>query len=1156
MLAVRRRTSIGRHGAIALAWLMVVLLMVVGPARADESPVAAPVVAAPADVHLFVGKTVSAVDVSVAQSGWPESRVPDLHTMRPGDVLTMDKVRAAMDELLANGQFADASVMATEDGRAAVKIRFMVTPRRIIDSLRVDLHGSALDRDEIIREADIIDGGELVASNVADVKRRVEALVKKRGFPEPKVVISTRATDDPSKVIALLDVDPGDPDVIKTRVFYVIGRAPQNFDDVKPKYLVRTGDRADGVALDSADVAFQTLLAARGYWASRVSHDVITWNAERVLRVRIELGSKSVTLFEGNERFDATALEAALGLEDEADRSLLRLTQKLKEFYVKRGYLDVEIGAETRVGRGGELFVLAFKIRENPRVFVTGRTYPCLRDAEVRNLSNGGPRSPAEIGGQIDSYLEEDLPGGEFIGNPSPRGVDKLTGSDRAPLPQGARVQPDVLDPNAVYAPESYDTAIAHVQELYRSEGFLSALVGPAQVVRKRCSPKSAPGHCDPLPLPEGKTPEVCPYDTANLPLPSPPISGLYTCTPDPAKGVECDPLVSVRIPVKLGPRTILYDLSFRGARSITTEALSKSAGLELGDPVNTVKLDEARRKVLEQYKEEGFAFADVRYTLEPSPDHTRARVHFDIVENERVMVRAIIVRGNLRTDTDVVEKRIALKVGEPFRASLVQKTQERIATLNVFSSVTVGLEYPNLPDRNKNVIVTVVENPRQYVELRPGFSTGEGFRVAFEYGYRNLGGRAIGFQSFATGSFLPTELILDPVAAQNYKDLSALARLGFRGTLGLTFPEIGLGPLVRGGVDALFVHDLQRDYYITRGAAVPNLTFRPRRGVQIAVFQSFEYNVVRIFQGQTIQQYLQQQIALSGSSDLARRLNVPDGNSFVVAERVVFTWDRRDNPYNASTGTYLVSGIEHVDAFPDNGPTTGNNTGLTAKALESHFLRFTETMTGYLPLPKGIRLAVGVRLGYNRQLAQDSTTYPDRFFFLGGPDSMRGWLQSSFLPQDDVDRAFADRNQPDLVDAGASSKTNNPDPCLPPGPCIPNPQKYTVLSRPIRGGDLMFNPKIELRIPIRNPIETAIFADIGNLWIDPLYPFKTGRFPMRGAIGTGIRVQTPVGPLALDYGINVLKAAEELSLGGANTKAKEWWFEDLGAFNFAIGLF
>jgi outer membrane protein assembly factor BamA len=44
----------------------------------------------------------------------------------------------------------------------------------------------------------------------------------------------------------------------------------------------------------------------------------------------------------------------------------------------------------------------------------------------------------------------------------------------------------------------------------------------------------------------------------------------------------------------------------------------------------------------------------------------------------------------------------------------------------------------------------------------------------------------------------------------------------------------------------------------------------------------------------------------------------------------------------------------------------------------------------------------------------------------------------------------------------------------------------------------------------------------------------------MRAAVGTGVRVQTPVGPLAIDYGINVTRET----------------YEDFGAFNFAIGLF
>jgi outer membrane translocation and assembly module TamA len=84
-----------------------------------------------------------------------------------------------------------------------------------------------------------------------------------------------------------------------------------------------------------------------------------------------------------------------------------------------------------------------------------------------------------------------------------------------------------------------------------------------------------------------------------------------------------------------------------------------------------------------------------------------------------------------------------------------------------------------------------------------------------------------------------------------------------------------------------------------------------------------------------------------------------------------------------------------------------------------------------------------------------------------------------------------------------------------------------------------MVNPRIELRFPVRLPIEGAIFGDFGNLWNDPAYVLSH-RFAMRADVGAGVRVGTPVGPLVFDYGINVTRLS----------------YEDFGAFHFAIGLF
>jgi outer membrane protein assembly factor BamA len=254
----------------------------------------------------------------------------------------------------------------------------------------------------------------------------------------------------------------------------------------------------------------------------------------------------------------------------------------------------------------------------------------------------------------------------------------------------------------------------------------------------------------------------------------------------------------------------------------------------------------------------------------------------------------------------------------------------------------------------------------------------------------------------------------------------------------------------------------------------------------------------------------------------------------------VAVAWDRRDASFNAHKGTYVYLGAELVNSVPEgaavvpNATTTGSLTPAEMQALEpapqaySHFVRLTQTFAGYIPLPfiNGMTLAAELRLGENvRTAACTGTdpnnppppfcTYPDRLFFMGGFDSMRGWLQDTFMPQDYADKI-----------------ANNPTLCT---------SSSTSCFIPIRGGNLMINPRLELRFPIRAPIAAALFADFGNLWADPTYVFDHLRsFSLRADVGPGLRVDTPVGPLVFDYGINVTRRS----------------YEDFGAFHFAIGLF
>ena len=537
-----------------------------------------------------------------------------------------------------------------------------------------------------------------------------------------------------------------------------------------------------------------------------------------------------------------------------------------------------------------------------------------------------------------------------------------------------------------------------------------------------------------------------------------------------------------------------------------------------------------------------------MKSSLEPSLDSSRARVRFDVTEGEQVFVKSIVVQGNEITRETVIRRRIALQVGHPYRSSEVQATQQQLATLGVFSSINVGLQDPYIPQRDKVVVVTLIERPPQYVDTLGGFSTGEGFRGSLEYGHRNLGGYAIGLTLHAQLSYLPNVFIIDPAVAANYDGLSIIDRLARRLSASVTFPEVGLGPRVRATIDGIHIRDLERDFTLTKESLVASLIYRPARQIQISLGQTAEYNSVYLFGGGTISQYLSSQAAMGlGNESLTRLLLVPEGDSAAFAERLVATWDRRDASLNAHKGTLVVTGLELVNSFPVGGATTVGTAAMASQCAgvtspgvppptpnydstgalsnytcyapqnEGHFIRYTQTVAGYIPLGKKVTFAAEVRFGMNFQLTSTSQTYPDRLFFLGGFDSMRGWLPYSLVPQDTATQIAHDINKP---------ASQNP---------------FTIANVGFRGGDLMINPRFELRFPVLPPIDSVLFVDTGNVWTQPSNVFGPP-FALRVAIGTGIRVVTPVGPLVFDYGINVTR--------------HDYLAEDFGAFNFAIGLF
>ncbi|MEZ4248043.1 MAG: POTRA domain-containing protein [Polyangiales bacterium] len=606
------------------------------------------------------------------------------------------------------------------------------------------------------------------------------------------------------------------------------------------------------------------------------------------------------------------------------------------------------------------------------------------------------------------------------------------------------RPRPIDIDPKRIWYESAYERAVEHVRELYEAEGYLDARVGPTRLQEI--------GH---------------------------------------ERAV-------VVVPVVEGPRTMLFGLELEGQRALGARELAEATRLEAGQPFSYLALEQAKSRIEELYRDRGYFYATVASDVRFSGDRTRAEVVLHIEERYPVTVGEVVIRGNAITRESLIRRVMRVREGEPLTPAVMRTTQERLLDLGIFEGVNVAPQDEDLPARVKAVEITVAERKSQFLDFRAGVSTGQGLRFGAEYGYRNLFGTAISLSLAAQFGY--QFLFLDDEVQRRFEALSLQDRLERRVNATLSFPYVGR-PNLRLSLTIGHQRENERNFGLDRNSVDVTLGWRPKRVLQINWSNGFEGNDVQILGSESYQEVLEE---VSDDIRLRNLLRIPEGRSTIVASTVTVSYDRRDNPFTPKRGFILSGTTEWARTLTTE---AANDDG---ERFFSHHLRLIGSASGYVPMGDRDRFvfAMQLKLGRVVHLEPNSSTYPNRQFFLGGLDTVRGYLQDALIPQDIADAA-----------------KENP----------------AILEGAVQGGDVFMVLRGELRFPIAGSLRGGLFVDLGNSWRD-VGPGTLEPWNLRPTGGFGLRIATPVGPIALDYGILILR--------------RDFLEEPFGSFHFSIGLF
>ena len=207
---------------------------------------------------------------------------------------------------------------------------------------------------------------------------------------------------------------------------------------------------------------------------------------------------------------------------------------------------------------------------------------------------------------------------------------------------------------------------------------------------------------------------------------------------------VMIEPLVEgVRVTYVVQENPIVREVRFEGNEVYTEEELKELVFTKPGNIFNSVFFRHDLERIRDKYQEDGYVMMRIQ-----DVQIQEGIITVKILEPK---VGEIVVQGNEKTETFVIEREIKLKSGDYFNAKVLRHSLNKLQRLGYFETVNVGFE-PTEDPSIVNIIVSVEEQRTGRIGLTIGHGSSSGWSGGLSYedtNWKGLGRTAsVGFET------------------------------------------------------------------------------------------------------------------------------------------------------------------------------------------------------------------------------------------------------------------------------------------------------------------------------------------------------------------------------------------------------------------------